>query len=177
ERLEQIAEDVAEAGEAFERAQLEHFVEQERARLAAGRARRVEEGEQHVERLPRARRLPVAPGHREGGRAGDRLEEPLRRGRAALHIYVLRGRAAEALAQPLQEHGAPRAAAAEDDGNSRRRRVERAHNPSIEPSFLTRHFRNSLCRPLMAEPRKSLWRLTLRSALPAPRGRSLSIAA
>ena len=37
ERVDEIAQDVTQAREAFERAEFEHFIEQERARLAAGR--------------------------------------------------------------------------------------------------------------------------------------------
>ena len=66
QRLEQIAQHVAQAGEALERPQLEHFVEQERARLAAGRAGGVEEREQRVEGVARRCRRAVGavPGER-----------------------------------------------------------------------------------------------------------------
>ena len=94
QRLEQVAQDVAQAREAFERPQLEHLVEQERARFAAGRARRIEEGEQRIERLARGRRRRSAPCHGNGDDGGDGLEEPLGRGGAALDVDVLRGAAA-----------------------------------------------------------------------------------
>ena len=56
QRVDQLADDMAKAWKALERAEFERFIQQERARLAAGRARRVEEGEQRVERFARAGR-------------------------------------------------------------------------------------------------------------------------
>ena len=162
ERLEQIAEHVAQAREALERAQLEHFVEQERARLAAGRARGVEEGEQHVERFARGRRLALRR------RATGTATAPVTAWRKRSGVVAQRSTsmycaaaAAEALAQPLQQHGASGAAAAEDDGNSRWRRFERAQNPSLEPSMLTRHSETPSAGPLWRNRVKSLWRPTL----------------
>ncbi len=118
QRVEQIAEDVAQAGEAFERPQLEHFVEQERARLAARRARRVEEREQGVERLARRcrRRLGAVP--REWRRRCHRLEKPLGRRGATLDVDVLHGLPAQPLAQTLQQPGAAGSASAEEYRNS-----------------------------------------------------------
>ncbi len=53
QRVDQLAQNAAEAGEAFEGPQLEHFIEQEGARFAARGACRIEEREQGVERLAR----------------------------------------------------------------------------------------------------------------------------
>ena len=115
QRLEQIAQHVTQTREALERPQLEHFVEQERARLAAGRARRIEEDEQHVERFARGCRLPLGGMPRKRRRAGHRLEKALGCRGAPFDVDVLRRAAAEPLAQPLQQHGAAGAAAAEHD--------------------------------------------------------------
>ena len=65
QRLEQIAEDVPQAGEALERPELEDFVQQERAGPAAGRARGVEKDQQDVERLARGGRLVIGGVPRE----------------------------------------------------------------------------------------------------------------
>ena len=56
--VDELANDVAQARKALERAEFERFVEQERARFAAGRASGVEKGEQRVEGFARAARGP-----------------------------------------------------------------------------------------------------------------------
>ncbi len=138
---------MAQAWKALERAQFEHFVEKERGRFTAWSARRIQEDEEQVERFPGRRRLVPGgvPGERRGG--GHRLEEALRRGGAAPDIYILRGAAAEPFAQPLQQGGASGAAAAEDDGDSRRSRLQRAEDPSLEPNMWTRHSETPLIHP------------------------------
>ena len=130
---------MAQAGKALERPQLEHFVENERRGFTAWSARRIEEDEEQVERFPGRRRLmPLGvPGERRGG--GHGLEEALRCGGTAPDVYVLRVPAAEPFAQPLQEGGASGAAAAEDDGDSRWSRLQRAEDPSLESNMCTRH--------------------------------------
>ena len=147
ERFEQIAQHVPQPREAFERPQLEHLIEQEGARLAAGRAGGVEEDEQHVERLARRRGLTFGCMPRERRRGRHRLEKTFGCRGAALHRYILRRGAAKPFAQPLQQHRPPGAAAAKDDGDAGWSRFESAENPSIEPRMLTRHLRNSLCPP------------------------------
>jgi hypothetical protein len=65
QRLEQIAQHVAQAGEALEGAELEYFVEQEGAGVAARRPCRVEVGEQRIEGLACGRRGALGSGGRE----------------------------------------------------------------------------------------------------------------
>jgi len=60
ERRHEVAQHVPQAGEALERTQLEHFVDEESAGLAAGSARAVEEREQGIKGL--AGRGPVRHG-------------------------------------------------------------------------------------------------------------------
>ncbi len=121
--VDEVVQHPAQARKAFEGAELEELVEQERRRLAAAGARAVEERQRRVEGRARAGGggSPAA----NGDVLRDRAQEPLGRGRRALDVDVLRRRAADAIAQLLQQRGPAAAASAEQDRNARRRSVER----------------------------------------------------
>ena len=97
-------------------------------------ARGVEEGRapRRTHRGPSAARRDRGRRKRRGG--GDRLQEPLGRGRRALDVDVLRRGPAAAFAQPVQQRRAAGAAAAEQDRNARGRRVERRETRRSRPA-------------------------------------------
>ena len=124
--VDEVVQDAAKPREALERAHLEEFVEQHRDRLAAAGAGAAEEGERGVERGagPARRRL----ADRERRRGDDGPQETLRRRRGALDVEVERRGAAEPFAQLLEQRRASAAAAADENGNARRRCVERSQD-------------------------------------------------
>ena len=147
QRPDEIAQHAAQAREALERPQLEELVEQERRGRVSGDAGRVEECQRCVEGRARAGVLAVVGRSRtarERRRLTHRGEEPLRRRRDPLDVDVLRRRAAEEIAQPQEERGPPRAAAAEDDRDARTasgRSVKRRQDSPLERRPLRNHHR------------------------------------
>ena len=108
----------AQAGEALERAHVEHFVEEEGGRAAVAAARGHEEREQRVEGV-------AGPGRRvgrpaaEGRLAADGVVAALGCRRHALDVDVLRPLGAEVALDAAQPLGAAGAAAADDHGDRR----------------------------------------------------------
>ena len=97
-------------------AEFQSLVDEKNGRAAAGRAGLIEKGEDLVEGF--ARRCRRALGHpRERRCRRDGLKKPLWRRRRPLDVDVLTRRAAEAIAQRVQQVGAARAAAAQQDGD------------------------------------------------------------
>jgi len=118
EALKQVAEDMPQTGEAFERPQLEHFVEQERTWSAARGARSVEETQERVERAARIGGGPVHGMPWEWRRRDDCVEKTLRRSSAPLHVDILRRSTSDAVAQPLEERCATGSASSRNDWNA-----------------------------------------------------------
>ena len=115
--VDQLANDMTKARKALERPEFERFIEQEGARLAAGRARGIEKRQQRVECFTRARRHGVDAVPAEWRSRCDGGQESLGRRGAALHVDVL-GRAASDPFPETQEQGRPTGSTSpQDDWN------------------------------------------------------------
>ena len=130
---------MAEAGEVFEGAELERLVQQERHGPIGRAARALEEREQRVKRDARRLGVEADVGRQERRRADHGPQQSLGRGGAALDVDVLAGIGAEPLSEPAQQVRASRAAAADEDRNARRRRVQRRQDAPFELRAGDRH--------------------------------------
>jgi hypothetical protein len=105
QRSEQIAKHRPQSGKAFERSQLEEFVEQERSRQVAGRPDGIEKRQRSIERAACARVAAIALPERAGREwrvVAQRFEKSFWRRRDALDVHVLSRRAADQIAQTQQ---------------------------------------------------------------------------
>ena len=140
--VDQVVQHAAETGKAFEGAQLEELVEQEGGVVGAAGAGPRHESQRLIERRTGCRR-PGGIDDRERRGGGDGSQKPLRGGRRTLHVYVLRRRAADAVAQLLQDRRPSRPTAADEHGDAGRRRVERRGDTADERGAGGQHARSS----------------------------------
>ena len=130
--VDEVVQHAAQTRKAFERPELEELVEQERGRLAAAASARASRNASVASKARAARR----PARRR--RAGTATvaaiaaQEPFRRGRGPLDVDVLRRRAADPIAELLQQRRAAAAASAEraPECATAKRRARRARGAS-----------------------------------------------
>ena len=121
--VDEFVEDPAQAGKAFERAQLEELVEQEGDRIAAAGARPGEVLHRLVKRGARAALSRIAS--RDRRTRGNRMKEPFRRRRDSFDVNRLRRAPARAIAELLEQGRTAAPASTDEHRDPRRRRIER----------------------------------------------------
>jgi predicted secreted protein len=127
----------AQAREAFERPQLEKFVEQHRHRLAAAVLGAAEERQRGVERGAGPGRRRLADRER---RTGDhRPQETFGRRGCPLDVEIQRPRSPETFAQLVEDRGPSAPTSAEEHWNARRRGVERRHHATYQVGARSHH--------------------------------------
>ena len=144
DRVQQLAQHVTQAGKALERAQLEHFVQQERGGRIVARSRATDQAKGAIERgtrgdgrvLWRGGRLAV---QRERRGRGECLVEAFGCAGRAFDVDVLALVAAQAVVERVQERRAARAAPADHHRNAWRRRVERGEDAAFKAGVGSHH--------------------------------------
>ena len=142
--MQHLAQHVPQAGEALERPELEHFIQQEGGgRIVAG-PRPADQSQGAIERGAGGRRRLLRRGgeravQRKRRRGGHRLLESLGRARGALDIDVLALLPAHAVLQHVQQGRPARAAAADHDRNAWGRGVKRGEDAAFKSGVGSHH--------------------------------------
>jgi hypothetical protein len=136
---DEVVQHVPKAREVLERAELEHFIEQEGDRPVVLAACALQERERRVERRAGRRRVDRDVGRKKRRRLHDAAQHPLRGGRASLDVHVLAAVRAQMLAQRAEQVRPARAAAADEDGEPAGRRFQGAEHQVLELRARERH--------------------------------------